>query len=220
MSLARARRSTAARLLTLGSVLVLVLGGCSDEAAEPEPSTTPTSAPPSITASATPDPTSVPTTPAPTLADLIVAPGTVGPARARMTRDQALATGLFDADVQTGGEECGRTEPLGWSAPFGSSLDVLTDDAGTIVSIGVRGTEPRTADGLGVGSTLADVSKVYETAELTEAGYGQTGVFVSDGTAWLGFLFDADPEAIEPTAEVTFMEVTSGTRPDLMRDGC
>lgn len=216
MSLTRARRAPVARLLAFGCVLTLMVGGCSDEAAEPAPS----SAPPSITAPATSGPTSVPTTAVPALADLTVTPGAVGPVRARMTRDEALATGLFDADVQVGGEECGRTEPLAWRSPLGSSLDVQTDDAGTIVSIGIRGTEPRTADGLGIGSTLAEVSKTYETAELTEAGYGQTGVFVSDGTAWLGLLFDADPQTIERSAEVTFMEVTSGTRPDLMRDGC
>ena len=76
------------------------------------------------------------------------------------------------------------------------------------------------ADGLGVGSTLREVSGVHETAELTEAGYGQTGVFVTEGDRWLGYLFDADPESVGPKDKVVLVEVTQGTRPDLMRDGC
>jgi len=137
-----------------------------------------------------------------------------------MTRDEALATGLLDTDVDVPGEECGRTEPLGWKPKYASSLDVLTQEDGTVVSLGVRGEQPRTAEGLGVGSTLKDVTAVYETAEMVEAGYGQTGVFVTEGDAWLGFLFTEDPESIEPTSEVLMLEVTTGTRPDLMRDGC
>jgi len=137
-----------------------------------------------------------------------------------MSKDEAFGTGLFDQDVPIGGEECGRDAPLAWKTEYASSLDVQTKDDGTVVSLGVRGEQPRTAEGLGVGSTLREVSRAYETAEMTEAGYGQTGIFVTEGDAWLGFLFDEDVDAVGPKSKVTMIEVTTGTRPDLMRDGC
>lgn len=173
--------------------------------------------------------TSAPTSPSPTteaavslpaVDELLVSPGRIGPVLAGMSRDEALATGLFDADVEVGGEECGRTDPLGWKTAYTSTLDVQATDDGMIVSMGVRGEQPRTADGLGVGSTLRQVSRVYENAEMMEAGFGQTGVFVTEGEKWLGFLFDADPESIGPKEKVFLVEVTQGTKPDLMRDGC
>ncbi len=184
---------------------------------EPEPTRA------TVTTTATPtseSPTTEPPAALPSVDELLVSPGRVGPVLAGMTRDEALATGLFDTDVETGGEECGRTEPLGWKADYTSTLDVLTTDDGTVVSLGVRGEQPRTADGLGVGSTLQQVSSVYENAEMVEAGYSQTGVFVTEGEQWLGFLFDADPESIGPQEKVLLVEVTQGTKPDLMRDGC
>ncbi len=53
-----------------------------------------------------------------------------------------------------------------------------------------------------------------------EAGYGQTGLFVSEGAGWIGFLFNAKPDAVAATDTVTFVEVTRGAKPGLMRDGC
>lgn len=200
------------RLIAVAAVTVLATAACgtSDGTASGPTATTPSA---SETTSATTAP--------PSLDSLVIAPGAVGAAKAGMTKADALATGLFDADVVVGGDECERTEPLQWKSSFGSAVDVLTTDDGTIASLGVSGPGPKTADGLGIGSTLADVSGVYETAEMLEAGYGQTGVFVNDGTdAWLGFLFDATTDDIEQTSPITFIEVTQGSRPDLMRDGC
>ncbi len=216
MSVVRGPDVRSTRPWIVAAVLSLTLAACSDSS-EPEP--TPGTSAPTATAS-TASPTTAPTASPIPLTDLVVEPGAIGPAEAGMGRDEALATGLFDADVEGGAEECERTEPLAWKADYAASLDVLTRDDGTIVSLGVRGEEPRTAEGLGVGSTLRQVSRTYETAEMTEAGYGQTGVFVTDGERWLGFLFDADVESIGPKAKVTLVEVTRGTRPSLMRDGC
>ena len=218
MSVVRGSDVPTSRLWLLAAVTALALGACSESPDDtPDPATSATSAAPSPT---TEPPSLEPSAALPTLEELTVAPGAVGPVRTGMSRDEALATGLFDADVEVPGEECGRSEPLGWKADYASSLDVLTKEDGTVVSLGVRGEQPRTADGLGVGSTLKDVTGVYETAEMVEAGYGQTGVFVTEGDAWLGFLFTEDPESIGPTSEVLMVEVTAGTRPDLMRDGC
>lgn len=198
----------------------LALTACTDGGQdEPEPTATNSSESPSATTASTSPTTEAPVA-LPSIDELLIAPGRVGPVRAGMTKDEALATGLFDADVEVPGEGCGRVEPLAWKADYTSSLDVLTKDDGTVVSLGIRGDQPRTADGLGVGSTLRQVSQVHENAELTEAGFGQTGVFVTEGEQWLGFLFDADPETISQKSKVLMVEVTQGTKPDLMRDGC
>ncbi|WP_313408662.1 hypothetical protein [Aeromicrobium sp.] len=219
MSVARGSDVRSRRLWVLAAAAALTLTACSDD---PQP-TDPTTATPSSSESApasTPTPTTEPTAVLPDIAELVVAPGRVGPVRAGMTRDEAFDTGLFDADVEVPGEGCGRVEPLAWKSDYAASLDVLTKEDGTVVSIGVRGEQPKTAEALGVGSTLGQVSRAYETAEMTEAGYGQTGIFVTEGDAWLGFLFNEDLEAIGPKSKVVMMEVTTGTRPDLMRDGC
>lgn len=202
----------------LAAATALTLTACSDSPDDtPEPSP---SSPSATTAATSAAPTTEAPVALPSIEELVVAPGRIGPVRAGMTRTEAVDTGLFDEDVSVGGEECGRSAPLGWKPNYASSLDVLTTDDGTIVSLGVRGEQPKTADGLGVGSTLRDVSGTYETAEMTEAGFGQTGVFVTEGDDWLGFLFDEDVDAIGPKSKVTMIEVTTGTRPDLMRDGC
>lgn len=219
MSVARGSDIRSRRLWVLAAATALTLTACSDDPETPDP----TASTPSTTASSpatTATPTTEPTVALPGIEELVVAPGRVGPVRTGMTRDEAFDTGLFDADVEVPGEGCGRVEPLGWKSDYAGSLDVLTKDDGTVVSMGVRGEQPKTAEALGVGSTLRQVSRAYETAEMTEAGYGQTGIFVTEGDAWLGFLFNEDLEAIGPKSKVTMMEVTAGTKPDLMRDGC
>lgn len=219
MSVARGSDVRARRLGVLAVAAALALTACTDGDDTPDPTT----ATPSTTATSpatTATPTTEPTAALPALEELVVAPGRVGPVRAGMTRDEAFDTGLFDADVEVPGEGCGRVDPLAWKSDYASSLDVLTQEDGTVVSLGVRGEQPRTAEALGVGSTLRQVSRAYETAEMTEAGFGQTGIFVTEGDAWLGFLFNEDLDTVGPKSKVTMLEVTTGTKPDLMRDGC
>lgn len=205
----------------LAAAATLTLTACSDSSDDtPEPSPSTASSPSATTSATTAAPTTEPPAALPSIEELVVAPGRIGAVRTGMTREEAVDTGLFDEDVSIGGEECGRSAPLGWKPDYASSLDVLTTDDGAVVSLGVRGEQPRTAEGLGVGSTLREVSGTYETAEMTEAGFGQTGVFVTEGDDWLAFLFDEDVDKVGPKSKVTMMEVTTGTRPDLMRDGC
>ena len=104
--------------------------------------------------------------------------------------------------------------------PPSNALDVYTDNAGTIASIGVAKSGPHTRSGLQVGSTYERVQEVLGDVEPEEAGYGQTGLFVSEGSGWIGFLFDATPATVQATDKVTFIEVTRGTKPGLIRDGC
>lgn len=205
--------------LAVTTLLLLPLAACGDD----EPADDPTTPATSQATMPTPEPTAD----AASSADLELGPGRVGPVEVGMTKAQAVATGLFDADVDRGeGETCGGVQPLLWKERF-KGVDVLTDDQGTIVSMGVTSAGgPRTKDGFGVGTRFGELIEVYggDLSAPEEAGYGQVGVYVQDDDAWLGYLF-GDADSVEkldndPGLEVTFVEVTRGDKPGLMRDGC
>ncbi|VXC00812.1 hypothetical protein [Aeromicrobium sp. 9AM] len=198
----------------LGTIVVLVLftAGCgsgpTSEGNDPTVEQT----------SASPEATPETTAPPADSSDLVVTPGKVGDVKAGMTKEEALATGFFDADVE-GVEGC--TFPLQWKKQF-EGVDVLTREDGSIGSLGVTKGGPVTAEGIGVGSTLADVKAAYlELSAVKEAGFDQAGVFHTVGDDHIGFLFgEATPASITDSSKVSFMEVTSGKLPELMRSGC
>lgn len=150
---------------------------------------------------------------------LLITPGAVGPVQVGMTKAQALATGYFDADVQAPVDGC-PARPLTWRDEYANTFDVLTSQAGDVVSIGIRQPGPRTRSGYGVGSTWGSLKAV--APEPQEAGYGQTGAYVQESGdgSWIGFLLDTPPDQLTDDDVVTFVEVTRGDRPGLMRDGC
>ena len=205
-----------AALVLAGSIVggigagVLVNAGTRDEpaAASPAPSSTTSSSEGGESGMAAPD-------------ELELAPGRVGPVRAGMSKGQALATGYFVADLPAPVEGC-PVIPLAWKDEYVNTYDVYTLGNGEISSIGVRGRGVTTADGIGVGSTYDEVKAAYPDDTLLEAGYGQSGIKVFDRQdgGWIGFLFDATPEDITASDPVTFVEVTKGAEPSLMRDGC
>ncbi|KAA1376053.1 hypothetical protein [Aeromicrobium fastidiosum] len=153
--------------------------------------------------------------------ELELAPGRVGPVRAGMTKAQALSTGYFVADKPAPVEGC-PVIPLAWKDEYVNTYDVYTLGNGEISSIGVHGRGVTTADGIGVGSSYDEVKAAYPDDTLLEAGYGQSGVKVFDRQdgGWIGFLFDSSVDAIAGPDPVTFVEVTKGAEPSLMRDGC
>jgi hypothetical protein len=152
---------------------------------------------------------------------LELAPGRVGPVQAGMTKAQAMATGFFDADLPAPVEGC-PVIPLAWKTKYGDTYDVQTLGNGEISSIGVRGSGVTTSAGIGVGSTYEEVKAAYPDESLLDAGYNQAGIRVFDRQdgGWIGFLFNTKPDAITGSDPVTFVEVTKGAEPGLMRDGC
>ena len=206
------------RAVLASAVLLMSAAGCGDGAAEPGVSPSPT---PAESATA-PSPES--STAPQSSADLELAPGRIGPVSVGTSKDDAAATGLFDVDV-TGDEPC-ESRPLAWKSQF-TGTDVLTDEAGSIVSLGVGLADgPRTATGLGVGSTFGELIELYggDLSAPETAGYGQVGVFVQDGDDWLGFLL-GEATTVEqvdndPAFKVTFAEATKFAKPGLIRDGC
>lgn len=193
----------------------------------PQPSETGESAPSS------PSPTSEPSrdasTKAPTtsptedttqlepLSKLVVIPGAVGPVRAGMSRDEANATGYLE--YKSTNESC--EGPLWqWKPDYRESLDLsFPSDGSKVASIGIRGEFPRTRSGYGVGTTWKELKSVVDQGPEM-AGYSQTGVYVQEGDAWIGFLFDVSTDELTDDHKVMMMEVTTGTKPGLMRDGC
>jgi hypothetical protein len=191
---------------------LLVVTGCSTDDEPKKPEATTASPTPTPTASATP------TVVAPE--DLVVELGAVGPARAGMSKADALKTGLFDADVPPPVEGC-PTFPLQWKKQY-RGVDVLTRDDGSISSLGVFKGGPKTAKGIGYGSTLDDVTKAYPNlSPVVDAGFNQAGAYEFSDDRFIGFLFgDATVSSIKGSSKITFIEVTAGDKPDLIRDGC
>jgi len=152
---------------------------------------------------------------------LVISPGRIGAIAIGMTSQQALATGLIVRDTERE-NICDGTFYRWKSDQAHAALDLFTDNAGKVVSMGVsRGTYPTDHD-IRIGDRLSTVREAYGTSVSApeEAGYGQSGVFVQDGDRWLGLLFDQAPAQVDETSRVTFMEVTRGDKPGLMRDGC
>jgi hypothetical protein len=197
---------------------LLVLSGCgSDDPPKPEPTPSP-SQEPSATVTPTPTPPDAPTQ-APSNV-LIVVPGAVGPVKAGMSKADALKTGLFDADVPPPVEGCPNF-PLKWKKQF-KGVDVLTRDDGSISSLGVFKGGPKTSKGIGYGSTLDDLTKAYpHLSPVVDAGFNQAGAYEFTDSEFIGFLFgDATVSSIKGSSKISFIEVTVGDKPDLIRDGC
>ena len=197
---------------------LLILGSCgSDDPQEPEK----TVSSPSPQPNTSPEPTTpAPTKPAPAPADLVVEPGRVGPAVAGMSKAVALKTGLFDADVPPPVEGC-PPYPLKWKKKY-KGVDVLTRDDGSISSIGVFKGGPKTSKGIGYGSTLDDLTEAYPNlSPVVDAGFNQAGAYEFTDTEFIGFLFgDATVSDIKGSSRISFIEVTVGDKPDLIRSGC
>lgn len=195
------------RSLAGAATAILLLTGCgsSDEPTAPG-------------ATSTPSATETTTTAPPEPAEFVVRPGSIGGVSAGITKDQAVATGMFDADVDG---VAGCTFELQWKKEY-VGVDVLTDEDGNITSLGVREGGPKTSAGVGIGSTLAEIQTAYpDASEPAELGFGQAGVIHTLGDDHIGFLFgDTTVDSIKPVSKVTFMEVTSGNEPELMRSGC
>jgi hypothetical protein len=168
------------RTLIAVSVATLLLAGCAAD--EPAPIADPPAA------SETPTPTPEPTQPA--LADLVLSPDGLGPlaiGEAPVAADPALDVIVFDDDYCQQYVDDGRLDDAGkWIAnyepalsgtPFDPFSVLVENDIVSTVSIGSP--EIVTAEGIGLGSSRADVIAAYPDAEITH-GFA-SDAYVIDG---------------------------------------
>ncbi len=193
-----------------------------DDPPTARPTTTATT-PGAETPSETPTPTATTPPAKPVLqplSSLQILAGSVGPVKVGMSKSEAFATGYLDKDVAR--DTCdGAVDQLAWKPDYKDALDIFTLDDGEVSAIGIWKPGPRTLSGLQVGSTYKSVKAVLGAdSQPVEAGYGQTALMVNQGSSWIGFLFDARTDAVTDSSKVTFIEVTRGRIPDLIRDGC
>ena len=157
--------------------------------------------------------------------DVRIAPGRFDTVRIGDSLESAAESGYFALDVKTRG--CG-TRAIAPTRPWRRSIDVYPGyeegTAGTVGTIGVIGDGISTKEGIGIGSTLGDLEAAYGDRLLgpRENDYDQWGYFIRTNRRWLGFSMDASARDGQPTpdAEITFIEMTKGRRPGLLRDGC
>lgn len=148
--------------------------------------------------------------------DLAIGYGRLGPAKVGMTKSEALDTGLFSRQKYDPAKKC-KASALKWKKQF-KNVEVQTDAAGTIRSLRIIGPGPKTQYGTQVGSDLADVRGSYgATLSPTKVDRTHSVASVEKDDAWIGFLFDDDPddEVLDP---ITFIEVTKGSKPRLQRN--
>lgn len=151
------------------------------------------------------------------ITEFVIRPGAIGDITVGMTKQDALNTGYFDADVSYGGA-C--RYPLVWKEKF-SGLNVgLTKDQ-IVAYLGAHAAGPVTEKGIGVNSTYGDVTKAYPALRMAQTPDGQPKALVNDGSKWIGFRFTAEtPEQLSEQSTVVSIEVTDGSEPDLVHDGC
>lgn len=195
------------RLASVLLVAAMGFAGCTAKTPKPAEETT----------RPAPSPTQTVTEPL-TLESLILAPGAVGPVTIGMSEDEAMETGLFEPIDMADYELCPPPAQIQWKPDF-EGLDVFAHE-GTILSLGVFSPGPHTVEGIAVGSTMAQVREVYGDVTEVSLGYDQTGIQIQDGDKWIGFLFDEPIGSTTSDSLVRFIEVTTGDKPALIRDGC
>ena len=148
--------------------------------------------------------------------DLVIGYGSLGPAKVGMTKREALDTGLFKRERYDPARKC-KASALKWKKQF-KGVEVQTDTAGTIRSLRVVGPGPKTQYGIRVGGDLADIRSPYASSVIgpTEVGSG-AGHYVEKDGRWIGFLFDKSPDDLDVLDQISFIEVTEGSKPQLRR---
>jgi hypothetical protein len=168
------------RSLVVAACIGLVsLAGCQngESPINPPPSSGATAAP-----TAPVEPTAKPTSD-PTPSGLLLAPGKAGPFTVGMTSEQALEDGLVR---EPGDSECGLT-PVGSYRGF--SVQFADSETGDVLfGVLVKNADARTAEGIGVGDSIAQLKETYGAKlKATTGQYGETSYVLTEGNNAIGF---------------------------------
>jgi hypothetical protein len=197
-------KSTAASLLTVTALGLLA--ACGNAGPGPSPTT-----PGSTTTSAT--------SPAATHG-LVIAPGRLGDVRAGMTKAEWSRTGK----IAKGAVLC-PGEIVHWKAdPTGQRIFVYTRGT-TITQLSVKAPGPSTAGGIQVGSTYAELRRIYGTGLTKPEQVGWDGdaqvyaVGEEDGRTYIGFQVKlAKSGKVTAASTIDEIAVTDGTKPGFAYD--
>jgi len=155
------------------------LVGCTngESPIDPPPSSGATAVPP-----ASVEPSAEPTSD-PASSGLLLAPGKAGPFTIGMTSEQALKDGLVR---EPGDSECGLT-PVGSYRGF--SVQFADSEAGDVLfGVLVKSTDAKTAEGIGVGDSIAQLKETYGAKLKASTGeYGETSYVLTEGNKAIGF---------------------------------
>jgi hypothetical protein len=166
-----------------------------------------------------PSPTESPAASEPAAEELVAAPGAIGPVQVGMTIDEANATGLFEPREVADDDPCkDEYGPIQWKAPNTEAL-MVDVEGGKISLLGIREDTVKTAKGVGVGSTWADVKAAYPDAKVEESQADGSTVFRQDGEKYLGLAFIELPDDVKNSSKVVFMEA-AGEKSAVYLSGC
>jgi hypothetical protein len=192
------------RLRTGLAIAVLLLAGACGGSETPKDEPT-TEASPSA---------SEPTKAANDLESQVIEPGKVGPFVVGLSASEALDQGLIREAKTAPCPGFEATEPLqdvyvlfsGASEPKPKLLGVLVKVEG-----------PKTRDGIGVGSSIADLKSAYgDELSLEEGDYGEKVFRLYEGDRAMGF---SSAEGTKPSMKIDAIEVFAKSDP-VIWDGC
>jgi hypothetical protein len=164
-------------LLVAVAVAILSLAGCA-------PGESPVGQPPSTGATAAASPANGATESAPSEAPIVLAPGKAGPFTIGMTSDDALQQGLVR---ESGDDPCPRLAPVGQYSGLAVQF-AGTDGGAVLLGVLVKEEGPRTAEGIGVGDSIAKLEETYGgQLKATTGEYGETSNVHTDGNKAIGF---------------------------------
>jgi hypothetical protein len=152
--------------------------------------------------------------PAKTLETTVIEPGKVGAFVVGMPASQALDQGLVTQPAED--PPCpafAATEPLQDVAVVFSAAEAKPKLLGVLVKI----PGPKTPEGIGVGSTIADLKAAYgDQLRLEDGDYGDKIYRVYEGERAMGF---ASSRGTKPSMKIDAIEVFAKSDP-VIWDGC
>lgn len=149
-----------------------------------------------------------------------VVPGAFGPVRAGASIQEAVEAGYMERDPQR--EQACEGTFWKWKGQWSQGLDVIVGTDRQIVSLGMSRAGLETPEGISIGNSFGALVRTYgdRLQGPQRMDYGQAGAFLQDGDAWVGFGMDNQPGRLTDASRIAFIEVSRGTRPGLLRDGC
>lgn len=150
-----------------------------------------------------------------------VVPGAIDPVRVGDPVAKYVHAGYLVSDLKR--ESACEGDYWKWAGELSAGLDVVTDQDGTVSSLGMSRPGVETPEGISVGNSYGALKATYhrELSAVTANDYGQAGVFLpGNGDGWIGFGFAETPARLDDSSRVVFIEVSKGRRPGLLRDGC